>query len=633
MQNEIFDKNLKAMNGNEYNKIKEELKKIKELRYFSYTFGKDNLDINIIQKRNLKTIYKNPLKELEEKIEFFKEYQRYPALFFYGLGNGILYKALLQNENHKRIVIFEKEIEIIFITLNLIDFSEELRKGRLILVYTPHMNYTKADRIFSLKEINQFFKIYNLHLHSNFYKNYEKDMLKVNTLNSKAIKNISLRNGNDPKDAMQGIEQFVQNIPKMINRPSYKTLLQKRKNTKNENVAIIVSTGPSLEKQLPLLKQYANKATIFCADSAYAILAKHNIKPDYVCMMERDEIVAECFNNDFKEFDQNITFVVTSLVHKNTIAYLERNKRFYILATRPLPFAISTELDEFGYMNCGLSVAHMNYELAINLNYKNIILIGQDLAYAKDGSSHSKGFLYEDFHKGHHKRDFDKYTAIAYGGKGIVQSSEIWTIFREIFENFIFINNQRKIKTYNATEGGVRIEGTIEKPFKELCKTLLKKDLKKPFVKIPKLLKNQRDELMLDAYKKIKKQMSLTQTFLKECKKAKNQLASLKRGKTKFTLDQINKNLDKFKTRMESKRYYFLNEILGPTLYHEESLLAPLYTQKINNESDRQNKLFAWLYAHESLIESIFELVDTQNIILKKAIIPLQDELEKRKLL
>ncbi|ECR2944621.1 TPA: motility associated factor glycosyltransferase family protein [Campylobacter jejuni] len=633
MQNEIFDKNIKAMGGKEYDELKEKLVKIKELREFSYTFGKDNLDINIIQKRNLKTIYKNPLKELEEKIEFFKEYQRYPALFFYGLGNGILYKALLQNENHKRIVVFEKEIEIIFITLNLIDFSEELRKGRLILVYTPHMNYTKADRIFSLKEINQFFKIYNLHLHSNFYKNYEKDMLKVNTLNSKAIKNISLRNGNDPKDAMQGIEQFVQNIPKMINHPSYKTLLQKRKNTKNENVAIIVSTGPSLEKQLPLLKKYANKAAIFCADSAYAILAKHNIKPDYVCMMERDHYTAECFNNDFKEFDQNITFVVTSLVHKNTIAYLERNKRFYILATRALPFAISTELDEFGYMNCGLSVAHMNYELAVNLNFKNIVFIGQDLAYAKDGSSHSKGFLYEDFHKGHHKRDFDKYTAIAYGGEGIVQSSEIWTIFREIFENFIFINNQRKIKTYNATEGGVRIEGTIEKPFKELCKTLLKKDLKKPFAKIPKLLKNQRDELMLDAYKKIKKQMSLTQTFLKECKKAKNQLVSLKRGKTKFTLDQINKNLDKFKTRMESKRYYFLNEILGPTLYHEESLLAPLYTQKINNESDRQNKLFAWLYAHESLIESIFELVDTQNIILKKAIIPLQDELEKRKLL
>ncbi|EAJ3056929.1 motility associated factor glycosyltransferase family protein, partial [Campylobacter jejuni] len=104
MQNTIFNKNLKAMNGKEYNELKEKLVKIKELREFSYTFGKDNLDINIIQKRNLKTLYKNPLKELEEKIEFFKNYERYPALFFYGLGNGILYKALFQNENHKRIV-------------------------------------------------------------------------------------------------------------------------------------------------------------------------------------------------------------------------------------------------------------------------------------------------------------------------------------------------------------------------------------------------------------------------------------------------------------------------------------------------------------------------------------------------
>ncbi|EAH5244321.1 DUF115 domain-containing protein, partial [Campylobacter coli] len=486
--------------------------------------------------------------------------------------------------------------------------------------------------IFSLSPIDRFFKTYNLHLHSDFYKNYKEDTLKINTLNLKAIKNISLKKGNDPKDAMQGIEQFVRNIPKIISHPSYQTLLKKRRNTKNENVAIIVSTGPSLEKQLPLLKQYTNKATIFCADSAYAILAKHNIKPDYVCMMERDDITAECFNNDFKDFDKGITFLVTSLVHKNTISYLEKNKRSYILVTRPLPFASSVELNEFGYMSCGLSVAHMNYELAINLNYKNIILIGQDLAYAKDGSSHSKGFIHEKLHDGHHQRDFNKYTTVAYGGKGTVQSSEVWTIFREIFESFI-ASNKDKIKTYNCTEGGARIEGAIEKPFKEMCEALLKKELKKPFVKIPKLSKIQKNTLMLKAYTKIKKQMNLTQTFLKECKKIKNQLVSLKREKSKLTLDQINQNLDKFKTRLDSNRYNFLFEILGPTLHHEEGILSPLYVQSIQNESEKQNKLFAWLYAHESLIESIYDLTNTQNTILKKAIIPLQDELEKRNLI
>ncbi|AXP08231.1 motility associated factor glycosyltransferase family protein [Campylobacter hepaticus] len=633
MQNEIFKKNLKAMSNKEYDGIKEKLNKIKELREFYYTFGEDKLDINIVKKRNLKTIYKNPLSELEEKIEFLKDYVRYPALFFYGLGNGILYQFLLQNKNHKRIVVFEKEIEIIFISLNLLDFSEALRKGRFILIYTPEMTYTKADTIFSLSSINRFFKTYALHTHCNFYKNYEEDMLKINTLNSKAMKNISLRRGNDPKDAMQGIEQFVQNLPKMINHPSYQTLLKKRKNTKDENFAIIVSTGPSLEKQLATLKQYTNKATIFCADSAYPILAKHNIKPDYVCMLERDHFTAECFNNDFKEFDKDITFICTSLTHKNTISYLEKNKRSYILVTRPLPFASSINLNEFGYMGGGMSVAHMNYELAINLNFKNIILIGQDLAYSKDGLSHSKGFLHEKFHDGHYQRDFDKYTTIAYGGKGIVQSSEVWTLFREIFENFITSNNKNGIKTYNCTQGGARIEGAIEKPFKETCENLAKKAKKKPNVKITKLAKKQRIELMLQSYNILKKQIILSESFIKTCKKIKNQLKNLKRGKQKLSLDDINKNLDKLKTKLELKRYAFLHEILGPTLYHEENILASLYVKNINNESEKQNKLFAWLYAHESLVESIFELISIQNQKIKIAIMPLQDELEKRKLI
>ncbi|EEU7008226.1 motility associated factor glycosyltransferase family protein, partial [Campylobacter jejuni] len=66
--------------------------------------------------------------------------------------------------------------------------------------------------------------------------------------------------GNDSQDALQGIEQFIYNLPQMIKNPSYKELINKR--AKLSDTAIIVSTGPSLTKQLPLLKKYANKATI-----------------------------------------------------------------------------------------------------------------------------------------------------------------------------------------------------------------------------------------------------------------------------------------------------------------------------------------------------------------------------------
>ncbi|EIB64887.1 6-hydroxymethylpterin diphosphokinase MptE-like protein, partial [Campylobacter jejuni] len=129
----------------------------------------------------------------------------------------------------------------------------------------------------------------------------------------------------------------------------------------------------------PLLKKYANKATIFCADSAYVILGKYGIKPDYVCMLERDDIVSKCFDNDFGEFNKNILFILASVVHKEVLDFLEKDQRTYMLVHRPLNFAASLKLDEYGYLGVGHSVSNMIYELAGALRFENIIFIGQDL--------------------------------------------------------------------------------------------------------------------------------------------------------------------------------------------------------------------------------------------------------------
>ncbi|MGY29418.1 DUF115 domain-containing protein, partial [Campylobacter coli] len=133
--------------------------------------------------------------------------------------------------------------------------------------------------------------------------------------------------------------------------PSYKELLSKRKGI--SDTAIIVSTGPSLTKQLPLLKKYASKATIFCADSSYPILAKHGIKPDYVCMLERTEITAEFFNHDFGEFDNGICFIIKSIVHPNAINYLTKKTDNFTIVSTYASFIQYLKLDYFGYFNMG----------------------------------------------------------------------------------------------------------------------------------------------------------------------------------------------------------------------------------------------------------------------------------------
>ncbi|EAK7413424.1 motility associated factor glycosyltransferase family protein, partial [Campylobacter coli] len=479
-QKELFNKNIEALSNI---LLKESLKEIKSSK-FELILGKDNLDINLKDTSiknngggyNENLLYQDPIKELQTMLNTYNDkYLLYPVLYFYGFGNGILFKALLQNKNHQHIVVFEKDIEIIWIMFHILDFSNELQSARLMVLQTSSLDIEFFSNFCSSKPFFQFSRIYFLELMSHYYERFHEDILGLNKKLAENFKNSIVSYGNDPLDALQGIEQFVYNLPQMITHPSYKELLSKRKGI--SDTAIIVSTGPSLTKQLPLLKKYASKATIFCADSSYPILAKHDIKPDYVCMLERDEIVAECFNNDFGEFDKDIVFIVKSVTHPHTIKYLQKNNRAFILVSTYASFIQYLKLDYFGYFNMGFSVAHMNFLLTIHLKYKNIILIGQDLAYAKDGQTHSQGFIHANLHNGDYERDLDKFSTTAYGGNGKVQSSEIWTLFRHNFEkDIVNIKMNYHITTYNCTEGGARIEGTIEKPFLWACENLLDKD-------------------------------------------------------------------------------------------------------------------------------------------------------------
>ncbi|EAH8557242.1 DUF115 domain-containing protein, partial [Campylobacter jejuni] len=383
----------------------------------------------------------------------------YPVLYFYGFGNGILFKALLQNKNHQHIVVFEKDIEIIWIMFHILDFSNELQSARLMILQTSSLDIEFFSNFCSSKPFFQFSRIYFLELMSHYYERFHEDILGLNKKLAENFKNSIVSHGNDPLDALQGIEQFVYNLPSMITHPSYKELLSKRKGI--SDTAIIVSTGPSLTKQLPLLKKYASKATIFCADSSYPILAKHGIKPDYVCMLERTEITAEFFNNDFGEFDKDVIFICAGVVHPKAIEYLKG--RNLVITQKVLAFPYYINLKDFSYAAVGLSVAHTLSYLATYLSHKNIIFIGQDLAYAENGNSHPDDYQNS---ANYESQMYEHILTEAYGGKGEVKTHHVWLMFKQNLEQDIEkIQKYLDTKVYNCTEGGARIKGAIEKPF------------------------------------------------------------------------------------------------------------------------------------------------------------------------
>ncbi|ELE4924687.1 motility associated factor glycosyltransferase family protein, partial [Campylobacter jejuni] len=461
-QKELFNKNIEALSNI---LLKESLKEIKSSK-FELILGKDNLDINLKDTSDNTFLYENVIDELNTMLNTYNDkYLLYPVLYFYGFGNGVLFKALLQNKNHQHIVVFEKDIEIIWIMFHILDFSHELQNARLIVLNTNKLEIQDYNELCSFKPFFQFSRIYFLELMSHYYERFHEDVLELNKKLAENFKNSIVSHGNDPLDALQGIEQFVYNLPQMITHPSYKELLSKRKGI--SDTAIIVSTGPSLTKQLPLLKKYASKATIFCADSSYPILAKHGIKPDYVLSLERIPLTSEFFNNDFGEFDKDIMFIVKSVTHPHTIKYLQKNNRAFILVSTYASFIQYLKLDYFGYFNMGFSVAHMACYLSLHLNHKNIIFIGQDLAYAENGNSHPDDYQNS---ANYESQMYEHILTEAYGGKEKIKTHHVWLMFKRNLEQDVQkIQKYLDTKVYNCTEGGARIKGTIEKPFLWAC--------------------------------------------------------------------------------------------------------------------------------------------------------------------
>ncbi|HED0589445.1 TPA: motility associated factor glycosyltransferase family protein, partial [Campylobacter coli] len=567
-QKELFNKNIEALSNI---LLKESLKEIKSSK-FELILGKDNLDINLKDTSiknngggyNENLLYQDPIKELQTMLNTYNDkYLLYPVLYFYGFGNGILFKALLQNKNHQHIVVFEKDIEIIWVMFHILDFSSELQSARLMVLNTNKLEIQDYNELCSSKPFFQFSRIYFLELMSHYYERFHEDILGLNKKLAENFKNSIVSYGNDSTDTLQGIEQFVYNLPQMITHPSYKELLSKRKGI--SDTAIIVSTGPSLTKQLPLLKKYASKATIFCADSSYPILAKHGIKPDYVCMLERTEITAEFFNHDFGEFDKDIVFICAGVVHPKAIEYLKG--RNLVITQKVLAFPYYINLKDFSYAAVEFSVAHMSYFLSVLLNHKNIIFIGQDLAYAENGNSHPDDYQNS---ANYESQMYKHILTEAYGGKKEIKTHEVWIFFKQILEAMII---KYHITTYNCTEGGARIEGTIEKPFLWACENLLDKDLNKPFEKLEPLSLNKQNEFLLKAYYKVCKSIEHCRDFSKILSNdfEKIQSVYLSLNEKEEYLNLAIEKIDEFKNKLEDiKQMQDLYEILSPLLIQFE---------------------------------------------------------------
>ncbi|EOG9618011.1 6-hydroxymethylpterin diphosphokinase MptE-like protein, partial [Campylobacter jejuni] len=351
------------------------------------------------------------------------------------------------------------------------------------------------------------------------------------------------------------------------------------------------------------------------------------------CMLERTEITAEFFNHDFGEFDKDIVFVCAGVVHPKAIEYLKGRNRKYLIIPRYLYFPIYIKLKYFDFLYNTPSVAHMSYFLSVLLNHKNIILIGQDLAYAENGNSHPDDYQNS---ANYESQMYEHILTKAYGEKEEVKTHSIWILFKNYFENEIIPNTIKMgITTYNCTEGGARIEGTIEKPFLWACENLLDKDLNKPFEKLEPLSLNKQNEFLLKTYYKVYQSIKHCRDFNKNLSNDFENIQSiyLSLNEKEEYLNLAIEKIDKFKNKLEDiKQMQDLYDILQSLFIQFELNLARIYVLNPKTKEDAFNKSILWIKEHLEFMELVYGHIKAQENALIKNILPLEEKLKERKL-
>ncbi|ELH8830801.1 motility associated factor glycosyltransferase family protein [Campylobacter coli] len=570
------------------------------------TCSRFNIDenLNIYDKTHNVFMYEN----LEEEINFFyqsilEKTPRYPFICIYGIGNALLIKNLAKH--YKHLFVFESEIELFILALSTIDLSEELCSGKIYLV---DIEEERVDIqlliLFDMKDMFEYLSLYEMFVNNVYYKKFYEDIWhKADELCKKNIE-VIVRNLNSSLHiAFECYSHLLQNIPSMLESIPFQRILNERKN-KFEN-AIVVSAGPSLAKQLSLLKAYQDKAVIFCADGALSMLEKEGIIPDYVTNLDCRDLAMKFFQNKENKTSLNVLSCAT---HPSLVHFLDNKS----VVLRDDPLYQRFNLNDFGYIDTGTHVSHFSYTLALALGFKNIIMIGQDLAFDEEGNSHSKGFSYGEQFSG--EKTVPTLKAQAYAGKGEVLTHITWNDYRIKLE-YLFACNEQKAKFYNATEGGARINFTEELSFKECCEKLLTKE--KPKFELPKsLTKNRSDKLLVKFKEKIQKDQENAKRFLDDALALKQILENILSKDFILPLEFLEKvyqNIENFNHSLDEDEF-IQDGILKAVMYERGLKISLVYKENI---VDNASFITAYIKAyHEWLLYFIEKLEQKINIII-----------------
>lgn len=292
--------------------------------------------------------------------------------------------------------------------------------------------------------------------------------------------------------AKQWVHNLLQNTSQNTHYPSLFHLKDKFKDVP----VVLAAAGPSLDKNVALLKAVQDKALICCVNTSLKALLAAGVKPHLVLSLEGLDVSSHFEGADISDLNLALCQTCHPALFK-----LPAERIFTFVDSHPAHVAFTSARlggEEGEGLSAGGCIANAAFSAARMMGCNPMILIGQDLAYTNN-QAYASGTVFEDMHveqdenggvkvldpSGAKQQILDASEigaqAAAYNenrelipikawdGQSIVRTSPDFNLFRYWFQETAFTmhedeDDQRTL--YNATEGGAWIEGFSHSPLK-----------------------------------------------------------------------------------------------------------------------------------------------------------------------
>lgn len=376
------------------------------------------------------------------------------TLIIFGMGCGYPLNYIKDNfKNVKNILVIEPSLQIFKVFMENVDIHHEMQRYENVTFIVNKDAESTSYLLFqyirnqAAKSIGIVYSISYRTIFYDFYQKIDKDLVDaISKVTINLATNIYFR------------EKWTYNP--IMNMTKQSRLINNLFDRFSGKSAIIVSAGPSLNKNIHLLENAKDKALIAAVGTASKILESNNIKPHFRFVMDSEESEKLIFE-DLK--DDGSVLVYSDRVQTDVVPIYKRRLKMILDLDYVTRYIYSKSKIEFETLNSGFSIANTALGVLIKLGFKNIIFLGQDMCYTKDKLYADGSWLKEnklDVNDGNvYTRMKDICGNDVYTHKGFLG-------FKSIFENIIRSNPN--VNYINATEGGIGIDGTKIKTLQQV---------------------------------------------------------------------------------------------------------------------------------------------------------------------